>query len=55
MIRETDRARKVYLDRMAKLDWFHATNYHLALDTSTLSLEQAADLIVEYTKLKTGR
>jgi cytidylate kinase len=54
MIRETDRARKLYLDRMAKHDWFHANNYHLALDTSTLSLEQAANLIAEYTKIKTG-
>ncbi len=55
MIRESDRARQEYLSRMAKYDWFYATNYNIVLDTSTITFEQAAKLIVDYVYLKTGR
>jgi cytidylate kinase len=55
MIQESDRARREYLNRMARYDWFYATNYNLVLDTSAISFEQAAGIIVNYVYLKTGR
>ena len=55
MIRESDRARQEYLNRMARYDWIHATHYHIVLDTSTIPFEQAAKLIINYIYLKTGR
>ena len=47
-IRESDRSRERFLRRMAGFDWTLATNYHLSLDTSRLSLEQTAQVIVDY-------
>lgn len=55
VIQNSDRARQAYLARMAKYDWTRSTFYHLALETSSLSPDQAADVIVEYVRLKTGR
>ena len=35
---------------MTGKDWACAENYHLSLDTSLLSMEESADLIIEFLK-----
>lgn len=52
VIQESDRARQAYLSRMAKYDWTRSTSYNLCLDTSAISAEQAACVIVQYTKFR---
>ena len=54
MIHASDKARKEFHMEMGDFDWLCAANYHLSLDTSTLSREQAADLIASYVRAKTG-
>ena len=45
MIRESDRARQAYLERMAGQDWTLSTRYHLCLDTGVVGPERAAEII----------
>jgi cytidylate kinase len=55
LIHESDRARQAYLARMAKYDWLRSSNYHLTMDTSVIPPEKAAEAIIDFVKLKTGR
>jgi len=55
LIQESDRMRQAYLSRMAKYEWLRVTNYDLALDTSVISAEKAAELIIDFVNLKTSR
>jgi len=55
LIQESDRARQAYLARMAKYDWLCSTNYHMTMDTSVIPPEKAAEAIMDFVKLKTGR
>jgi hypothetical protein len=54
MILESDRVRQTYLARMAKYDWLCSTNYHLTMDTSVMTLEDAAIVIMDFVKCKIG-
>jgi CMP/dCMP kinase len=51
LVQQSDRARERFFRRMAGHDWMCATNYHLALDTSVVSLDHVAQLIVDYVRL----
>ena len=55
LIQESDRTRQTYLARMAKYDWLCSTNYHLTLNTGVMTLENAAEIIIDFVKLRTGR
>ena len=55
LIQESDRARQAYLARMAKYDWLCSSNYHLTMDTSLVPPEKAAEVIIDFVELKTGR
>jgi cytidylate kinase len=55
LIQESDRTRQAYLARMAKYDWLCTTNYHLTLNTGVMTPENAAEIIIDFVKLKTGR
>jgi cytidylate kinase len=55
LIRESDRERRVLMERVGHTDWLHATHYHLAVDTSAMPIEDVADLIVAYARLRAGR
>jgi cytidylate kinase len=50
MINESDEMRKRYILEMTGKDWICAENYHLSLDTSLLSFEENAELIIEFFK-----
>ena len=50
IILESDETRKRYIMEMTGKDWACAENYHLSLDTSLLSMEESADLIIEFLK-----
>jgi chloramphenicol 3-O-phosphotransferase len=52
MIRKCDSERRAGIEQEWRTDWLDATNYHLALDTSTASLDELADLIVQYRRLR---
>src|SRR4051812_27433283 len=51
---ESDEMRKRYILEMTGKDWACAENYHLALDTSLLSLEESAELIIEFHRHRNG-
>jgi cytidylate kinase len=55
LIKESDRTRQTYLEQMAKYDWLRITNYHLTLNTGVITPENAAAIIIDFVKLKTGR
>jgi cytidylate kinase len=55
MILDSDRARQAFLARMAKYDWLCTINYHLTMDTSIMTPEDAAGVIIEFVNCKTGR
>jgi cytidylate kinase len=55
LIQESDRTRQTYLERMAKYDWLRTTNYHLTLNTGVITPENAAAMIIDFVKFKTGR
>jgi cytidylate kinase len=55
LIQESDRTRQAYLARMAKYDWLCSTNYHLTLNTGVMTPENAAAIIIDLVKLRTGR
>lgn len=50
IILESDETRKRYILEMTGKDWACADNYHLSLDTSLLSMEDNAELIIELLK-----
>lgn len=52
MILESDEMRKKYFATMMAHDWTCAENYHLSLDTSVLSLEESAEMLIEILKRK---
>lgn len=43
-----DRQRKKYYDYFTEGNWGQADNYHLCIDSSLLTLDQAADIILSY-------
>ena len=51
-IGESDEMRKRYIEEMTGKDWACAENYHLSLDTSLLTFEESAQLIIEFLKRK---
>ena len=55
MIEETDAFRERYVAEVTGREWLSAVNYHLTLDTSVFSLQEAADLVVEAVRRRTGR
>jgi CMP/dCMP kinase len=52
MILESDEVRKKYFATMMNHDWTCAENYHLSLDTSLLSLEESAEMLIEILRRK---
>jgi cytidylate kinase len=55
LIQESDRVRQNYIERMARYDWLRITNYHLTLNTGVITPENAAEMIIDFVKAKTGR
>ena len=51
-IAESDEMRKEYIMEMTGKDWVCAENYHLALDTSLLTFEESAELVINFFKRK---
>lgn len=51
-VAESDEMRKRYILEMTRKDWACAENYHLAFDTSLLSFEESANLIIEFIRRK---
>lgn len=52
MARKRDRDRESYYNYFTGRHWGRASNYHLTLDSSTLSEKDAIDLIVAFTKAR---
>jgi len=46
-VRDSDRARARFIQTLAPVGWTDARGYDLALDTSTVTIERAVNLIVE--------
>ena len=51
---ETDRAREAYVKHFYKCDARDARHYHLVLDSTALSLDTCADLIVAAARARTA-
>lgn len=49
-IRDKDAKRKIYYKNFTYRDWGLAKNYHLSVDTSKISIENAVNLIVDIVK-----
>jgi len=47
MVHESDRARARFMQTLGPVAWTDARGYDLALDTSTVTIEGAVNLIVE--------
>ena len=47
-----NRDRAMYYQRYTGKVWGNAANYDLCIDTSDITVEQAADLIIAYAKMK---
>ena len=47
MVRDSDRARARFIQTLGPVGWTDARGYDLALDTSTVTIERAVNLIVE--------
>lgn len=52
MMRKSDAERREYNRRVVHCDWGCADNYHLTLDSSVLSIQRTASLIVEFARLR---
>jgi len=49
---ETDRARRLYVKHFYKRDWADASLYHLVLDSTALSLDACADVVMTAAKAR---
>ena len=52
LISKTDKRRSGYYQYYTSQKWGAAENFHLSLDTSTLSKEEIVDLLIQYGELK---
>lgn len=52
MARRHDKDRESYYNYFTGKNWGKASNYHLSIDSSSLSEEDVADMIVDYVKKK---
>jgi cytidylate kinase len=55
MIAQSDEMRRKYTAQMTGREWLGAANYHLALDTSLLPLDEMAELLVDYIRRRIAR
>ncbi len=51
LLLKTDKRRASFYNFYTNQVWGNADNYHLSLDTSKISIDQAAELIVNYAKM----
>ncbi len=51
MMNKTDKRRASFYNFYTSRVWGNVGNYHLSIDTSKITLDQAADLIVDYAKM----
>lgn len=54
MIQTADRERKAFVATISGKDWMNARDYHLCLDSSILSLQDIAELIISVVSKKYG-
>ena len=55
MMKDTDKARANYYAYHTGRKWGEHVNYHLAIDSGYLEIEDIADLIIKYTEVKLDR
>jgi len=48
MLEENDRARAAYYNENTGKVWGDVNNYHMILDTTTLGIENCADIVIRY-------
>ena len=54
MITKTDKRRSSFYNFYTNKVWGNVDNYHISLDTSKISIDQAAELIVSYANMATA-
>lgn len=50
MIEQSDEMRRKFVFQMTGVEWMRVENYHLAFDTSLMSLNEISDIIIDYVR-----
>ena len=50
LIEQSDEMRRKFVFQMTGVEWMRVENYHLAFDTSLMSLNEISDIIIDYVR-----